>query len=319
MGETSFLWPWTNTTRDAAPKTEEGVRALSFGSTPVAASPLQTLSVFRCTHAQTQRMLKLLVPLPRSNSRPNTILSSNPTELLLKATIGLSSILSPTPANTGVPISSTPSKKPTISSLFACLLVLGVMLPENSISALAFSLARDHAREHLSCSDPSDLALDPFFFPLPPCLVTDFSPSPPLSLSPTATCFIFPELSSFSASLLLLLFRTYCHIPRILRYLRTLSRSLSAGSSSRPSLAPIHIAYQPSAADGRGRLYPHPLGAASLATSDYFYLVNLTLKLTWLALTISSINARLLLYSPSTSPDLLQRVRGRRTSGFLTS
>ena len=61
-----------------------------------------------------------------------------------------------------------------------------------------------------------------------------------------------------------MLFRTYHNTPRILRYLRTLSRSHAAGSSSRPALSPLHIAYQPSAEEGLGRLYPHPLGAAAL-------------------------------------------------------
>lgn len=106
--------------------------------------------------------------------------------------------------------------------------------------------------------------LSPSFFPLPPSLATTFAPTPPLRLSPTSTSFTFPELSSFSPSLLPLLFKTYHTTPRILRYLRTLSRSHTAGASSRPALSPLQIAYQPSAEDGRGRLYPHPLGAASL-------------------------------------------------------
>ena len=106
--------------------------------------------------------------------------------------------------------------------------------------------------------------MEPFFFPLPPSLATTFAPAPPLSMSPTSSNFTFPELSSFSPSLLPLLFRTYHNSPRILRYLRTLSRSQTVGSSSRPAPSPIHIAYQPSAEDGLGRLYPHPLGAASL-------------------------------------------------------
>ena len=134
----------------------------------------------------------------------------------------------------------------------------------NKCADFLAGIARDHAREHLSSSPPPPLPLEPFFFPLPPSLATTFAPTPPLRLSPTSTSFTFPELSSFSPSLLPLLFKTYHTTPRILRYLRTLSRSHTAGASSRPALSPLQIAYQPSAEDGRGRLYPHPLGAASL-------------------------------------------------------
>ena len=142
----------------------------------------------------------------------------------------------------------------------------------NKCADFLAGIARDHAREHLFCTDSPAFPLESFFFPLPPSLASEFAPAPPLSMSATASSFTFPELSSFSVPLLPLLFRTYHHIPRILRYLRTLSRSQTAGSSSRPSLSPIHVAYQPSAVDGRGRLYPHPLGAASLPPP--FWLVS---------------------------------------------
>ena len=134
----------------------------------------------------------------------------------------------------------------------------------NKCADFLAGIARDHAREQLSSLDTPPLPLEPFFFPLPPSLATTFAPTPPLSMSSTASSFTFPELSSFSPALLPLLFRSYHNSPRILRYLRTLSRSQTACSSARPVPSPIQIAYQPSAEDGLGRLYPHPLGAASL-------------------------------------------------------
>ena len=93
----------------------------------------------------------------------------------------------------------------------------------NKCADFLAGIARDHAREQLSSPNTPPLPLEPFFFPLAPSLATTFAPAPPLSMSPTSSSFTFPELSSFSPSLLPLLFRTYHNSPRILRYLRTLS------------------------------------------------------------------------------------------------
>ena len=115
-------------------------------------------------------------------------------------------------------------------------------------------VARDHARECLasttSTSEP--LELSPFFCPLPPSLSPSFSPSPLLSIPPSSTHFTFPELPSFPPSLYPLLFRTYHTIPRILRYLRTLTRVGQHAHTSLGTQSPLTVSYKPSASDNNG-------------------------------------------------------------------
>ena len=83
----------------------------------------------------------------------------------------------------------------------------------------------------------ASLPQHPHLSPLssPPSFAHYLLPSPPplalpplLSIPPSSTHFTFPELPSFPPSLYPLLFRTYHTIPRILRYLRTLTPCGSA-------------------------------------------------------------------------------------------
>ena len=108
------------------------------------------------------------------------------------------------------------------------------------------------------------LDLSPFFCPLPPSLCPSFNPAPLLSLPPSSTHFTFPELPSFPPSLYPLLYRAYHSIPRILRYLRTLTRLGSHTAKSIGDHSPLAVSYKPSASDQKGRLYPYPVGAATL-------------------------------------------------------
>ena len=127
-------------------------------------------------------------------------------------------------------------------------------------------VARDHARECLT-STSAPLELSPFFCPLPPSLSASFSPAPLLSLPPSSIHFTFPELPSFPPSLYPLLYRSYHSIPRILRYLRTLTRLGSTSAASIGHHSPLAVSYKPSASDNHGRLYPYPTGAATLPRS----------------------------------------------------
>ena len=124
-------------------------------------------------------------------------------------------------------------------------------------------VARDHARECLAATS-SPLELSPFFCPLPPSLCPSFNPTPLLSIPPSSTHFTFPELPAFPPSLYPLLYRAYHSIPRILRYLRTLTRLGSHAAASLGDHSPLPVSYKPSAPDQKGRLYPYPIGAATL-------------------------------------------------------
>lgn len=127
----------------------------------------------------------------------------------------------------------------------------------NTCADYLAGLARDYAKASLEHASPALDTLSAFSAPLPPSLSSKFSTPPLLHIPPSSTSFTFPEAVSLPADRFPSLFRQASGTPALLRYLRTLLK----GSHLLPALS-VH--YQPSAPDGRGRLYPSSLGAQKL-------------------------------------------------------
>ena len=120
-------------------------------------------------------------------------------------------------------------------------------------------VARDHVKEHFAQSSPTLFGILPFFFPLPPSLLSQFSSAPFLRIPALIPTLTLPEVPSLPMKFSPPLFRLYRHSPSVLRYLRA---TYSLRTSSLQGLLSVH--YRPSASDHRGRLYPAQLGAAKL-------------------------------------------------------
>ena len=119
-------------------------------------------------------------------------------------------------------------------------------------------VARDHVKEHFAQSSPTLFGLLPFFFPLPPSLLSQFSSAPLLRIPASIPTLTLPEVPSLPMKLSSPLFRLYRQSPSVLRYLR------ATYSLRTSSLQGLSVHYRPSASDHRGRLYPAQLGAAKL-------------------------------------------------------
>ena len=119
-------------------------------------------------------------------------------------------------------------------------------------------VARDHVKEHFTQSSQALCGLLPFFFPLPPSLLSQFSSFPILRIPASVPTLTLPEVPSLPVKFSSPLFRFYRQSPGVLRYLRA-TYSLRASS-----LHGLSVHYRPSASDHRGRLYPAQLGAAKL-------------------------------------------------------
>ena len=119
-------------------------------------------------------------------------------------------------------------------------------------------VARDHVKEHFTQSSKALCGLLPFFFPLPPSLLSQFSSLPILRLPASVPTLTLPEIPSLPMKFSSPLFRFYRDSPKVLRYLRA-TYSLRASS-----LHGLSVHYRPSASDHIGRLYPTHLGAAKL-------------------------------------------------------
>ena len=118
--------------------------------------------------------------------------------------------------------------------------------------------ARDHVKEHFTQSSKTLCDLLPFFFPLPPSLLSQFSSLPILRLPSSVPTLTLPEVPSLPMKFSSPLFRFYRHSPKVLRYLR------ATYSLRTSSLQGLSVHYRPSASDHIGRLYPTHLGAAKL-------------------------------------------------------
>ena len=119
-------------------------------------------------------------------------------------------------------------------------------------------VARDHVKEHFTQSSKALCGLLPFFFPLPPSLLSQFSSLPILRLPSSVPTLTLPEIPSLPTKFSSPLFRFYRHSPKVLRYLR------ATYSLRTSSLQGLSVYYRPSASDHIGRLYPTHLGAAKL-------------------------------------------------------
>ena len=119
-------------------------------------------------------------------------------------------------------------------------------------------VARDHVKEHFTQSSKTLCDLLPFFFPLPPSLLSQFSSLPILRLPSSVPTLTLPEIPSLPMKFSSPLFRFYQHSPKVLRYLR------ATYSLRTSSLQGLSVHYRPSASDHIGRLYPTHLGAAKL-------------------------------------------------------
>ena len=119
-------------------------------------------------------------------------------------------------------------------------------------------VARDHVKEHFTQSSKTLCDLLPFFFPLPPSLLSQFSSLPILRLPSSVPTLTLPEIPSLPMKFSSPLFRFYRHSPKVLRYLR------ATYSLRTSSLQGLSVHYRPSASDHIGRLYPTHLGAAKL-------------------------------------------------------
>ena len=119
-------------------------------------------------------------------------------------------------------------------------------------------VARDHVKEHFTQSSKALCGLLPFFFPLPPSLLSQFSSLPILRLPASVPTLTLPEIPSLPTKFSSPLFRFYRHSPKVLRYLR------ATYSLHTSSLQGLSVHYRPSASDHIGRLYPTHLGAAKL-------------------------------------------------------
>ena len=124
-------------------------------------------------------------------------------------------------------------------------------------------VARDHVKEHFAQSSPTLFGLLPFFFPLPPSLLSQFSSAPLLRIPASIPTLTLPEAPSLPMKLSSPLFRLYRQSPSVLRYLRA-TYSLR---TSRFTTVPLHLT------TGAVSI-PHNWGPRSfLSRYDYSFLV----------------------------------------------
>ena len=129
--------------------------------------------------------------------------------------------------------------------------------------------------QHFAQSSPALFGLLPFFFPLPPSLLSQFSSSPVLRILASVPTLTLPEVPSLPMKLSSPLFHLYRQSPAVLRYLRA-TYSLRASS-----LQGLSVHYRPSASTVAGFTLHSWEPLSFLNRFDSFFLGPPTMKLIW--------------------------------------